>query len=314
MPTKRAGLLHETNARMLLAFAALAGCARTVPQPRYAPAAPRGPYETVIATPTTAPDRAQLYAVIVAVERYHGRAGNLPGGVHEAIALSGQIDAALPDEAHTVLLLENGATRDRLVRAIRAIAIRMRAPDTLMLVIDTHGSGNELMLDDGELERPQLARLIDAVPGNVVLVLNSCGAGAYASLVAGRDNRSGIFSSSGDEVTYGDRMLHILGDAFAHRIGRTDDGGLSLSAITEYVRRSALLQHESTLHWTALGVVPRHWTTQLATAARPLGGRLDAHEALATDCRDKDGCVTVDDALDHVLDPLDDTAEQAGRN
>lgn len=197
-------------------------------------------------------------ALLVGISDYGGRLSDLDRTADDAVRLR---DALLTRTGlaaeDAVLLVDDGATVDRFRRSLEALAARMTVADQLVLFYSGHGgrlrrSGPQpadpdavdetLSLYDGELTDDELAALLDAVPGRVLLVLDSCFAGGFSKDVITVPGRMGVFSSEedvtssvADKFRAGGFLAVFLAEALEGDWADDGDGQLTALELSHYL-------------------------------------------------------------------------------
>ena len=191
-------------------------------------------------------------ALLVGIGDYGGR---LPGLEHTADdarklerVLVDRIGVA-PDDA--VLLVDGEATVERFRESLAGLAERMTSGDQVIIFYSGHGGRSPratfqradpdsvdetLSLFDGEVSDDELASMLDAVPGRVLLILDSCFSGGFAKDVISVPGRMGLFSSEEDvtsQVAAKFRAGGFLAAFFVEALEeeKADDGDGYLTAL-----------------------------------------------------------------------------------
>lgn len=141
--------------------------------------------------PAEEPHQAAQRALLVGCDHFVTQKDTWPAAEHNVSIL----EEALAADARGYALIRpcpgTVTTADALARAIADAFADAQAGDTSLLYIGTHGvfngagsnSGAALILSDGEAEEllyaEQLQRMLDAVPGRKVLILDACNSGAF---------------------------------------------------------------------------------------------------------------------------------------
>jgi hypothetical protein len=153
-------------------------------------------------------------ALLVGIGDYGGRISNLENTAEDARSLEWVLrERAGVEPEDTVLLVDAEATMERFRRSLAGLAARMTAGDQIVVFYSGHGGrvrrgsfqaadpdavDETLSLYDGELSDDELAALLDAVPGRILLILDSCFSGGFAKDVISAPGRMGLFSSEED--------------------------------------------------------------------------------------------------------------------
>jgi hypothetical protein len=185
------------------------------------------------------------WGIFVGISRYDGENDDLPGSAGDARNLARSFErAGWTQRGNAVVLTDREATLDQVRQAFRSVAPRVRANDTLVFFFDGHGSSDTLDLRGEDLSRRELGRLLDRVPGRSLLVLDSCEAGGFASVVRGHEGRAGLFSSRANEssstapeVGAGGWLAYNFRRAIDGGVRRRPDGSIDLGEVVRYVER-----------------------------------------------------------------------------
>lgn len=185
------------------------------------------------------------YGIFVGVSRYEGENDDLPHTADDARRLARSFEqAGWMARRNAVVLTDGEATLDRVRQAFNALAPRVGAADTVVFFFDGHGSSSTLDLRGDDLSRRELGRLLDRVPGRSLLVLDSCEAGGFASVVRGHPGRAGLFSSRANEssstapeVGAGGWLAYNFRRAVDGGVRRRADGTVDLDDVVRYVER-----------------------------------------------------------------------------
>jgi hypothetical protein len=185
------------------------------------------------------------YGIFVGITRYLGENDDLPGSASDAQQLSQSFQRAGWMNAHNAIVLtDENATFDRVRQAFRTLAPRVRSNDTLVFFFDGHGNENELDLRGNDINRRELGQLLGRVAGRSLVVLDSCNAGGFASVVQGHPGRAGLFSSraseessTASEVNSGGWLAYNFRRAIDGGVARNSDGSLDFQRVTQYVQR-----------------------------------------------------------------------------
>lgn len=204
--------------------------------------APAAPEPTA---PAAAPNGAgRTFGIFVGITNYQGENNNLPGSAADAVHLARAFQqAGWMQRSNAVVLTDREATLANVQQAFRTVAPRVGANDTFVFFFDGHGSSSALDLRGADLSRDTLGRMMGQVRGRQLLVLDSCSAGGFASLVRGQSRRAGLFSSSATEtsstapaVGAGGWLAYAFREAVNGGVQRRDDGSLDFNEVVSYVR------------------------------------------------------------------------------
>lgn len=186
----------------------------------------------------------RTFGIFVGITNYQGENNNLPGSAADAVHLARAFQqAGWMQRSNAVVLTDREATLANVQQAFRTVAPRVGANDTFVFFFDGHGSSNALDLRGADLSRDALGRMMGQVHGRQLLVLDSCSAGGFASLVRGQSRRAGLFSSSATEtsstapaVGAGGWLAYSFREAVNGGVQRRDDGSLDFNEVVSYVR------------------------------------------------------------------------------
>ena len=201
-----------------------------------------------VPTPAAQPPSAgagTTWGIFVGITRYDGENDDLPGAAGDARTLARSFEhAGWTRHGNAVVLTDREATLDQVRQAFRTISPRVGPRDTLVFFFDGHGSSNTLDLRGDDLTRRELGRLLDRVGGRSLLVLDSCEAGGFASVVRGNASRAGLFSSRANqssstapEVGAGGWLAYNFRRAVDGGVRRRPDGSVDLRDVVRYVER-----------------------------------------------------------------------------
>jgi hypothetical protein len=183
------------------------------------------------------------YGIFVGISRYRGENSDLPGSAEDAQSLARAFErAGWMQRNHAVVLTDEQATSEGVRQAFRNIAPRVGPRDLLVFFFDGHGNANELDLRGRDLTRRDLARALDPVRGRSLIVLDSCHAGGFSSVVRERPERAGLFSSRADEesstapqVGAGGWLAYHFRRAVEGGVSRSSDGSIALDDVVRFV-------------------------------------------------------------------------------
>lgn len=153
-------------------------------------------------------------ALLVGIGDYGGRISNLDNTADDARNLERVlVERVGVAPADAVLLVDGAATVERFRESLTDLADRMTPADQIVVFYSGHGGrlrrdsfqaadpdavDETLSLYDADLTDDELASLLDAVPGRVLLILDSCYSGGFAKDVISAPGRMGLFSSEED--------------------------------------------------------------------------------------------------------------------
>lgn len=206
-------------------------------------AADDGPEPSATPTQPQAPGAGTTYGVFVGISHYGGENHDLPGSDTDAQNLERAFErAGWMQRSNAVVLTDASATLDQVRQAFRSLAPRVTARDTLVFFFDGHGNESALELRGEDLSRRELGRALDRVAGHSLVVLDSCNAGGFASVVRGHPGRAGLFSSRVDEesstapeVGAGGWLAWHFRRAVEGGVRRRADGSIDLDDVVRYV-------------------------------------------------------------------------------
>lgn len=99
-----------------------------------------------------------------------------------------------------VSLVNQRATYIAVFAAFRALAARTREQDLFVFFFDGHGSRREIELYDQVIVADDVRSLLAQIPrGRKLILLDSCEAGGFASVVAGSLRTAGLFAAGENE-------------------------------------------------------------------------------------------------------------------
>lgn len=223
------------------------------------------------------------YGIFVGISHYGGDNADLAGSAADAVQLARTFQqAGWMRRSNAVVLTDAEATAGGVRQAFQTLSQRVRPNDTLVFFFDGHGNRRELDLVGPDITRSELGQMMNRVQGQQLLVLDSCEAGGFATLVQGRSNRAGLFSSratesssTAPEVGAGGWLAYSFREAVGGGVRRRPDGSVALGDVITYVRRQ-YAEHR---------VTPEQNLVAVADRSQPfaLGGRGDAVVPTATD-------------------------------
>lgn len=223
------------------------------------------------------------YGIFVGISHYGGDNADLAGSAADAVQLARTFQqAGWMRRSNAVVLTDAEATAGGVRQAFQTMSQRVRPNDTLVFFFDGHGNRRELDLVGPDIARSELGQMMNRVQGHQLLVLDSCEAGGFATLVQGRSNRAGLFSSratesssTAPEVGAGGWLAYSFREAVGGGVRRRPDGSVGLDDVIAYVRRQ-YAEHRVTPEQNLVAVVDR-------SQPFALGGRGDAVAPTATD-------------------------------
>lgn len=191
------------------------------------------------------PGAGRTFGIFVGITNYQGENDNLPGSAADAVELARAFQqAGWMQRSNAIVLTDREATTANVRQAFRTIAPRVGANDTFVFFYDGHGGSNVLDTRGADLSRTELGRLMDGVQGRQLLVLDSCSAGGFRSVVQGHRNRAALLSSRDGEtsstapaVGAGGWLAYAFRQAVAGEVQRRDDGSLDFDEVVTYVRQ-----------------------------------------------------------------------------
>ena len=159
----------------------------------------------------------RTYGVFVGISDYDGEDEDLDYTADDARRLRNDLirGAGMRTE-DAALLVDRGATVGAFRRALAGVADRAVPNDLVVIFFSGHGDRVErtsaqpadpdgfdetITMYDGELTDDEMNRLLGAVRGRVLLVLDSCYSGGFSKDVISAPRRMGLFSSEEDVVS-----------------------------------------------------------------------------------------------------------------
>lgn len=200
-----------------------------------------------LAAPPSMPNAAgRTFGIFVGISHYGGDNEDLPGSAEDAARIARAFrEHAWADRAGSVVLTDAAATASNVRQAFRRVAAQATAADTVVFFFDGHGNSQEIDLRGPDLSRAELGRMMNAVHGRQLLVLDSCEAGGFAPLVQGRADRAGLFSSRANEssstapdVNSGGWLAYAFGQAVSGAVPPRPDGSLDMQAVVRHVQQT----------------------------------------------------------------------------
>jgi hypothetical protein len=228
-----------------------------------------GDYELSVARvlPSSAPSSfvdagsGQIYGIFVGISEYGGRASDLAYTDRDAVRVRDAMLRSTRMVADNAVLLQNAAaTREAFVSAVRGIAARATARDTLVIFFSGHGGrqprptgfdradpdglDETLEFADEGLIDDDLNELLGTVrAGRQLLVLDSCFSGGFSKDVISAPGRMGLFSSEEDVTSAvaakfraGGYLSVFFADSLTERYAdENGDGELTALEMSHYI-------------------------------------------------------------------------------
>lgn len=203
---------------------------------------PDAPEAPIPAAPSTA-NAGTVYGIFIGISDYDGP-NDLPYTANDAQQLASAFrHAGLVRHGDAIVLTDAQATPLAVRRAFQSLAPRVTERDTFVFFFDGHGNSNQITLRSGSIRGDQLRAMLDTIRGRQLVVIDSCYSGSLASVVRGRANRTGLFSSRADEVSYGALevqsggwLAYSLLQAVRGRADTNRDGMLQVNELVSYVQ------------------------------------------------------------------------------
>ncbi len=165
----------------------------------------------------------QLHGVFVGISDYPGDWSDLRFTAQDArIAHNAMVSSVGMDPSNSIVLTDSDATRTNVEMAIAEVASNSDADDLFVFFFSGHGNRVErtatnqedivgslmdpdgqdetLVFYDEEIVDDELRELLNTVPGNSLIVLDSCFSGGFLKDLS-HTNRIGFFSSQEDVVS-----------------------------------------------------------------------------------------------------------------
>jgi Caspase domain len=208
----------------------------------------------------TAAGQGTTYGIFVGITHYRGENEDLPNTAEDAQHLAQSFErAGWMERRNAVVLTDERATFDGVRQAFATIAPRVGPHDMLVFFFDGHGSADEIDLRGRDLSRRDLSRFLDSVHGRSLVVLDSCEAGGFASVVQGHADRAGLFSSRASEessvaseVNSGGWLAYHFRRAVDGGVRRGADGSVNFDEVTRYVQAQYRQSRVSDQHLVAV--------------------------------------------------------------
>lgn len=193
--------------------------------------------------PAAAAGAGRTFGVFVGITD-NGGENDLPGSADDAVQLARSFEqAGWMQRSNAVVLTDREATPANIRAAFARLAPQVRPNDTFVFFYDGHGDVSELGTRNGSLSRSELDALLGRVSGREIVVLDSCHAGGFASIIRGHANRYGLFSSRANElsstapaVNAGGWLAYFFRQAIAGGVRRGPDGTADYASVVQYVQ------------------------------------------------------------------------------
>ena len=200
------------------------------------------------------------YGIFVGITHYQGENDDLPNTADDARHLAQAFErAGWMQRSNAVVLTDERATFDGVRQAFATLAPRVGPRDMLVFFFDGHGSAEDVDLRGRDMTRGDLSRLLDSVHGRSLVVLDSCSAGGFQSIVQGRGDRAGLFSSRANEessvaseVNSGGWLAYHFRRAVSGGVRRRDDGSIDFDEVSRYVQAQYRQSRVSDQHLVAV--------------------------------------------------------------
>ncbi|WP_374513591.1 pre-peptidase C-terminal domain-containing protein [Brevundimonas sp.] len=209
---------------------------------------------------------ARVFALMVGVSDYGGRANDLPYTDEDARKLAEELrrDGSLNDAS--VVLTNAEATVEGVRDAFRRIAAEAGPDDMFLFFFSGHGdqqptevSGLEpdgkaetLALFDGDIDDVELARLFDTLDTRLsLLVVDACFSGGFARNVVDQPGVMGVFSSEedltsavADKFQAGGYLSHFVRAGMTGEADADGDRLVTAGELATYLRRQFRVEVE----------------------------------------------------------------------
>lgn len=200
------------------------------------------------------------YGIFVGITHYRGENEDLPNTAADAQHLAQSFErAGWMQRSNAVVLTDERATFDGVRQAFATLAPRVGPRDMFVFFFDGHGNADEVDLRGRDMTRRDLSRLLDSVHGRSLVVLDSCNAGGFASVIQGHAERAGLFSSRASEessvaseVNSGGWLAYHFRRAVDGGVRRGPDGAISFDEVTRYVQAQYRQSRVSDQHLVAV--------------------------------------------------------------
>ena len=222
-------------------------------------ASPTRPGAVAAAPPATTTRAGQrVWAVMVGISDYAGRANNLPYTAEDAVKLGQtlQREGVLADGS--IVLTDADATYDRVHQAFEQVA-RLAGPDDLFLFFysghgtqipgqtsetEPDGRNEAIVLRDHIVTDDEMGQWFQGVHSRMALIaLDACFSGGFARNVITRPGIMGLFSSEEDltsavagKFQAGGYLSHFLRTALAGDADENHDGTITAGELSAYLR------------------------------------------------------------------------------
>lgn len=200
----------------------------------------------------------RVFALIVGVSDYGGRANDLPDTDADAKALSEQLERVGALHGGSILLTNAEATRRAVEEAFARIAREAGPDDTFLFFFSGHGNqvkaaapgeldgeSETIELRDGPITDAELARLFGTLRTRLAIAaIDSCFSGGFDNLVS-RPNVMGLFSSEEDLTSSvashydaGGYLAHFLQQGVGGAADEDGDGNLTAGELSAFLHRA----------------------------------------------------------------------------
>lgn len=199
------------------------------------------------------------YGIFVGITHYRGENDDL-NTADDAQHLAQAFErAGWMQRSNAVVLTDERATFDGVRQAFATLAPRVGPRDMLVFFFDGHGSAEDVDLRGRDMTRGDISRLLDSMHGRSLVVLDSCSAGGFQSIVQGRGDRAGLFSSRANEessvaseVNSGGWLAYHFRRAVSGGVRRRDDGSIDFDEVSRYVQAQYRQSRVSDQHLVAV--------------------------------------------------------------
>lgn len=144
----------------------------------------------------------QIYAVLVGIADYPGRARDLRNCDTDPVHIGTSLRERHLGNASTIRVLVNRqATKGAIREAFLDLAPQVQKQDLFLFFYDGHGARDFLEMPNSRLTRRELRSLLQRVRhGRRLIVLDSCEAGGFASAIRDLPNTAGLFAVRRNET------------------------------------------------------------------------------------------------------------------